>query len=131
MLPFAIELKHGEPTYEQMLAAVRRALFTGQLRDGDPFPSVRVLSQELRISPTTAHKVVALLKSEGLLAPRPGLGMVVTAEFLPDTNGRREMITETARKLVREAKDLCLDVNDVTETVSEQWELESETESNN
>ena len=55
MLPFTIQLQHGEPVYEQMLAAVRRALFSGQLRDGDAFPSVRVLSQELRISPTTAE----------------------------------------------------------------------------
>ncbi len=121
MLPFPIDIQHGEPVYEQMLAAVRRALFTGQLQDGDPFPSVRALSQELRISPTTAHKVVGLLKTEGVLVSRPGVGMVVTAAELPNRDGRCEMITETTRKLVREAKDLSLELSDVTETLAEEW----------
>lgn len=121
MLPFTIELEYGGPIYEQMLAAVRRALFTGEIRDGDPFPSVRVLSQELRVSPTTAHKVVDMLKKEGLLAPRPGIGMVVTANNLPDRGRRKSMIVETARKLVRESKDLSLRLNDVQETVREEW----------
>ena len=126
MLPFTIQLQHGEPVYEQMLAAVRRALFSGQLRDGDAFPSVRVLSQELRISPTTAHKVVGLLKTEGVLVSRPGVGMVVRSSELPDAAQRRGMIAETARKLVREAKDLSLGIEDVTETVADEWKRKTE-----
>ena len=126
MLPFTIQLQHGEPVYEQMLAAVRRALFSGQLRDGDAFPSVRVLSQELRISPTTAHKVVGLLKTEGVLVSRPGVGMVVSSGDLPDATQRRGMIAETARKLVREAKDLSLGIEDVTETVADEWNRNNE-----
>lgn len=122
MLPFAIQISHGEPVYEQLLAAVRRALFTGQLQDGDAFPSVRALSQELRISPTTAHKVVAMLKNEGVLVSRPGVGMVVATGGLPNRDGRREMISETTRKLVREAKDLSLELSDVTESLREAWD---------
>ncbi len=122
MLPFTIEIQHGEPVYEQMLAAVRRAVFTGQLLDGDSFPSVRMLSQELRISPTTAHKVVAMLKTDGVLASRPGVGMVVTTNGLPNRDGRRAMIADTARKLVREAKDLSLGIDDVTEALAEEWQ---------
>jgi len=121
MLPFAIELKHGEPVYEQILSAVRKALFTGRLRDGDPFPSVRALSQELRISPTTAHKVVLVLKNEGVLAPRPGIGMVVTAATLPSKEERRAMIAESACKLAREAQGLSLGLKDATEELKKQW----------
>lgn len=130
MLPFAIEIQHGEPVYEQMLAAVRRAVFTGQLVDGDPFPSVRSLSQELRISPTTAHKVVAMLKSDGVLVSRPGVGMVVTTGGLPDREGRRTMITDTTRRLVREAKDLSLNLDDVTEAVTEEWRRDQSSNGN-
>lgn len=126
MLPFSIQLKHGEPVYEQILAAVRRACFRGELRHGEPFPSVRVLSQELRISPATAHKVVALLKGEGLLAPNPGIGMVVIADALPDRNGRQARISEAARRLVREAKDLSLELKSVTDAVREAWEEDKE-----
>lgn len=122
MLPFAIQIEHGEPVYGQLLTAVRRALYTGQLQDGDPFPSVRTLSQELRISPTTAHKVVGLLKNEGFLVSRPGVGMVVTANGLPDRIGRRALIRESAEKLVREAKDLSLEIDDVRKAISDAWE---------
>lgn len=38
---------------------------------------MRVLAQELRISPTTVHKAVLELRDGGFLASRPGAGMVV------------------------------------------------------
>jgi DNA-binding transcriptional regulator YhcF (GntR family) len=77
MLPFSIQLQDGSPVSDQILLAVRKALLTGQMKAGDEFPSVRTLSQELKISPTTAHKVVLLLKDAGWLNSRPGIGMVV------------------------------------------------------
>ena len=61
MLPFSIELKPGLPITEQVIFAVKKAVVGGQLKSGQPFPSVRVVSQELRINPNTAHKIVAAL----------------------------------------------------------------------
>ena len=77
MLPFSISLKPGVPLYQQVIYAVTRAVVTGQLRAGDPFPSVRALSQELKINPNTAHKIVASLVEDGLLEVRAGIGTVV------------------------------------------------------
>src|SRR5436305_974798 len=54
MLPFSIDLKAGLPVAEQILFAVKKAVVGGQLVAGDKFPSVRVLSQELKINPNTA-----------------------------------------------------------------------------
>jgi GntR family transcriptional regulator len=56
MLPFSIDLRPGLPVAEQILFAVKKAVVGGQLRPGDRFPSVRVLSQELKINPNTAHR---------------------------------------------------------------------------
>ena len=44
MLPFRIELVPGVPVYEQLVAAVTRAVVSGDLSPGDAFPSVRALS---------------------------------------------------------------------------------------
>ena len=77
MLPFSVQLKRGEPTHVQILAAVREALALGQLRDGDPFPSARELSQELRISPSVAQKVIGELRDNGFLAQQQGSGLIV------------------------------------------------------
>ena len=57
----------------------KKAMISGQLRPGDAFPSVRVLSRELKINPNTAHKVIVSLIAAGLLETRPGVGTVVAA----------------------------------------------------
>lgn len=66
-LPFSIELKAGLPVAQQVCYAGRKAVVGGQLRAGDKFPAVQVLSHELRINPITAHKMVASLVAEGVL----------------------------------------------------------------
>ena len=77
MIPFRVAFKPGASLYEQVVYAAKKALVSGQLRAGDPFPSVRMLSAELKINPNTAHKVVTQLLNEGLLEVMPGTGTVV------------------------------------------------------
>jgi len=113
MLPFSIQLADGTPVSDQILLAVRKALLTGQMKAGDEFPSVRTLSQELKISPTTAHKVVLLLKDAGWLNSRPGIGMVVTKPEQPGLADRLAQITPGCRALLKEAADLNLTLNQV------------------
>jgi GntR family transcriptional regulator len=108
VLPFSIQLQDGSPVSDQILLAVRRALLTGQMKAADAFPSVRTLSQELRISPTTAHKVVLQLKAAGWLTPRPGIGMVITIPDQPSKDERLAQLTPACRALIAEATDLNL-----------------------
>lgn len=113
MLPFLIQIEDGLPVSDQILQAVRKAMLTEQLAAGDEFPSVRTLSQELRISPTTAHKVVATLKDAGYLAVRPGIGMVVTTPELPERDERLDHLQPLCVELLKEAQDLHLKFDDV------------------
>ncbi|TLD72789.1 GntR family transcriptional regulator [Phragmitibacter flavus] len=113
MLPFTLQLQEGIPVSDQILQAVRKAMLTGQLCAGDEFPSVRALSQELRISPTTAHKVVLALKDSGLLASRPGIGMVVTAPVEPSLSDKLAQLAPTCERLLSEAAELGLSFDDV------------------
>ena len=77
VIPFRVTFRPGSSLYEQVVYAAKKALVTGQLRPGDPFPSVRKLSAALRINPNTAHKVITQLLNEGLLEVMPGTGTVV------------------------------------------------------
>jgi GntR family transcriptional regulator len=106
MLPFPIRFLDGLPASGQIVLAVRKAVFAGQLRDGDEFPSVRSLSQELQVAPATAHKAIAQLRDEGLLASRPGVGMIVRTNSTPDAAARLEMLAPAIAVLVREAAAL-------------------------
>jgi DNA-binding transcriptional regulator YhcF (GntR family) len=108
MLPFAFQLRDGEPVSDQIVRAAHRALADGELREGDLFPSVRALAQALRISPTTAFKVVQELKDLGFLVSRPGIGMVVQALELPPLERRLELLEWSARRFLAEARALHL-----------------------
>ena len=79
MLPFSFQLRDGEPVSDQIVRAAHRALASGELREGDLFPSVRALAQELKISPTTAFKVIQQLKDLGFLVSRPGVCLLYTS----------------------------------------------------
>ena len=121
MLPFKVEIKTGLPVYEQVVYAVKKAIVSGQILPGETFPSVRTLSQELKMNPNTAHKVVMTLVSEGLLEVKPGIGTVV-AQALTATRGQRSLIlNEEVERLVVEAKNLSLDLKEVLEAVKKHW----------
>ena len=117
MLPFSLNFQDGIPVSDQIMRAVRKAVLTGQLIPGDAFPSVRAMSQDLKISPTTAHKVVSQLKTAGYLASRPGIGMVVCNPALPERSERLELLAPACRELLDEAQELGLDLDDVIEAV--------------
>lgn len=121
MLPFPAELKTGSPVSEQLVYAVKKAVISGQMQAGDKFPSVRMLSQELRINPNTAHKVIAALINEGLLEVKPGIGTVVGKKTKATPQQRSELLGEDVEHLVVEAKKLRLDVEDVTRAVEQHW----------
>src|ERR1700733_1346605 len=100
MLPFRVEFQVGAHTYEQVVYAVKKAIIAGALKPGDKFPSVRVLSQELRINPNTAQKVVAALTAENLLTVKPGIGTLV-ADAQPATKEQlAELLGDDVERVV-------------------------------
>ncbi len=121
MIPFRISFEPGTPIYEQVLYAAKKAVIAGQLRAGEPFPSVRALSKALKINPNTAHKVVSQLISDGLIEVQPGLGTVV-AERPSSTAGQRaNLLKKELEQLVVEAKRLGLGLDDVSDAIADHW----------
>ena len=121
MLPFSIELKPGLPITEQVIFAVKKAVVAGQLRPGQAFPSVRVVSQELKINPNTAHKIVAALVAEGVLLTTPAVGSVVAAHVPGDRAERAELLGADLERVVVEAKKLGLTLDEVSAGLASQW----------
>lgn len=118
-LPFSITLRTGEPVADQVIFAVTRAVVSGQLQPGDPFPSVRTLSQELQINPNTAHRIVSALTDDGLLIVRPGIGTVV-ADELGGSRDRRALSEEMERVVV-EAKRVGLTLQQTVALLRDHW----------
>jgi GntR family transcriptional regulator len=125
MLPFSLALRPGEPVVDQVVYAVTRAVVSGQLRPGDRFPSVRALSQELKVNPNTAQRIVALLVEAGLLIVEPGIGTVVavggTRAATPRKADVAALADRLAEPLVVEARRLGLGLTDVVDLVRDRW----------
>ena len=61
MIPFRLSFEPGISLYEQVVYAAKKAVVSGQMLPGEPFPSVRTFSKALKINPNTAHKVITHL----------------------------------------------------------------------
>jgi GntR family transcriptional regulator len=121
VLPFSIELKPGLPITEQVIFAVKKAVVAGQLRPGQPFPSVRVVSQELKINPNTAHKIVAALVAEGVLITTPAVGSVVAEPQNADRATKALLLDGDLERLVVDAKKLGLGLDEVQAGIAAHW----------
>src|SRR5664279_4290768 len=121
MIPFRVTFRPGTSLYEQVVYAAKKALLAGQLRPGDPFPSVRTLSAELKINPNTAHKVITQLLNEGLLEVRAGTGTVVAPPRESTPAECTRLLTHEVEQLVVEAKKLGMSLSAVTAALADHW----------
>lgn len=121
MLPFEVALTAGESPYRQIVYAATRAVVSGDLTVGAPFPSVRVLSQSLKVNPNTAQKAVAELVRAGLLEVRPGVGTVVANWGPASAAERRALLSGELERLLVEARRLGVTKRELLDAVGERW----------
>lgn len=121
MIPFHIELKAGVPIYEQIIYAIKKAVAFGQLAVGDRLPSVRSLSQELKINPNTAQKAMAHLIQEKIIEVRPGIGCTVASVSPATPEQRAAILAKKIEELVVEAKRLGLNEREMTQAMHKRW----------
>lgn len=80
-----------EPIYEQIVSQIKAEIISGTLAAGQPLPSVRTLSKELKISALTVKKAYDYLEEEGLVNTVHGKG-----SFISETN--QGILMEERRK---------------------------------
>ena len=122
MLPFEIRLKNGPPVYEQLLYAVRKAVWSERLVPGEAFPSVRVISRALKVNPNTVQKAIGILQRDGYLEVRPGVGTVVARPEYVDPRQKAAFLETGMEELVVRARELGITRKEVLQAVKEQWE---------
>jgi GntR family transcriptional regulator len=71
---FPIDPTDPTPLYAQLERAIKAAVATGRLREGDRLPTVRQLAVNLRINANTVAKVYGELERAGVLETRRGVG---------------------------------------------------------
>jgi GntR family transcriptional regulator len=76
--------------YKQVTDQIKDAIAAGDLRPNDRLPSVRELSEALKVSAITIKRAYFDLETEGYILTRAGLGSFV-AEVSRETMRRRKM----------------------------------------
>ncbi len=75
-----ISSSSGKPIYEQISSQIKAMILSGQLREGDSLPSMRLLAKELRISLITTKRAYNDLQQEGFIQTITGKGSFVAAQ---------------------------------------------------
>jgi len=70
---------NSQPIYRQLRDRVVAMILEGELKEGEPLPSVRNVAVELRLNPLTVLKGYQQLVDERLVEKRRGRGMYVCA----------------------------------------------------
>lgn len=115
-------MEPGTPIYHQILTHIKRGIVAGTVRDGDEFPSRRVLSALLGVNPNTVQKACRLLEEEGLLHSHTG---AKSCMILPEDRVRairQELITEDARAAVEKLKQMGLSKEEVFDLIETYWD---------
>jgi GntR family transcriptional regulator len=70
----------GRPLYLQIIEQIRRRIAVGDLKPGEPLPSIRQLAVDLGISVITIKRAYLELEREGVIATHHGKGSIVVAD---------------------------------------------------
>lgn len=79
------------PIYEQIVTQIKNEIITGELKEGEALPSIRLLAKELRISVITTKRAYEELEREGFIVTMSGKGSFVASKNL-------EIVREEQRK---------------------------------
>lgn len=95
----------GQPIYEQICTQLKQLILSGELKEGEALPSMRVLAKELRISVITTKRAYEELERDGFIVTAAGKGSFVAGmnrEVVREEHLRR--IEECFGEAVRLAK---------------------------
>ena len=90
-----------KPIYEQITDQIKAMVLNGELTEGTPLPSMRLLAKELRISVITTKRAYSDLERDGFVETVAGKGSFIAAknkDFLLEEQLRR--IEECLQKAI-------------------------------
>src|SRR5688572_8797443 len=122
-MQFQVSFKSGKAVYLQLVEQVRAAAASGAMQDGEPLPSIRVLSEDLRVNRNTVAKAYAELESQGIIETLAGKGCFVRATDSPlRKDVRRKLVAERIDDAVTHAHHLQVDKSDFLRLAEERYD---------
>lgn len=122
MTPFRLKPDSSQSIFDQVVFAATKAMLSGALKPGEPFPSVRTMAADLKIHPNTAHKVIQHLIQERWLIASPGRGTTVATPPPARRGDRQRLLSQDIEQLVVEARRVGADLDEVLASIESHWQ---------
>lgn len=93
----------SKPIYEQITSQMKAMIMSGELKTGDPIPSMRLLAKTIHVSVITVQKAYEDLTRDGFIETTVGRGSFVAAQ-------NKDFIQEEQQKRVEEHLMIAADI---------------------
>ncbi len=92
----------NDPIYLQIVKQIKAMIMSGELKAGDPLPSMRNMAMQMRISLITTKRAYEELERDGFIESYTGKGSFVKAQ-------NQELLREENLKQIEELLQTALD----------------------
>lgn len=110
----------NNPIYEQITSQIKSMIMNGELKSGDPIPSMRSLAKTIHVSVITVQKAYEDLARDGFIETSVGKGSFVSSankDFIREEKQKEiENLIEKSILLAKEngiSKDMIKDLIDI------------------
>jgi GntR family transcriptional regulator len=117
-LEFKVDAKSAVPVYEQIKRAIKLAILSGKLEEGEQLMSLRELALKLTVNPNTIIKVYDQLETEGFISSRPGAGYYVKFDRPGGRQREQRLLREITQEYIAEALQLGYSIEDIIKEIS-------------
>ena len=117
-LEFKVDAKSAVPVYEQIKRAIKLAIVSGNLEEGDRLMSLRELSLKLTVNPNTIIKVYDQLETDGFISSRPGAGYYVKFDRAGTRQKEQRLLRELTQEYIAEALQLGYSIEDTIKEIA-------------
>lgn len=115
--------KSGVPIYEQIEQQLKSEILEGNLKSGEPLPSIRSLAADLKISVITTKRAYEELEKEGMIYSVPGKGFFVDNPDFQYLEEKRTLDIEgELDSLLDKAKHAGIDKQELKDMIDILWE---------
>lgn len=115
----------GQPIYEQIVSQIKSLIITGELKEGEALPSMRLLAKELRISVITTKRAYDELEREGFIVSFTGKGSFVAGKNMELI--REQLLKEIEnhmQEIVKLSNNCGMDLKELIEMITLLYEGE-------
>jgi GntR family transcriptional regulator len=99
-----IEYNSGIPVYRQIINRACAAVAAGTFKVGDQLPTIRALSERLKVNPNTVAKAYRELELKGIIMSERGSGSFIQAQPpAPEATEKTAKLTDLYHRLLADA----------------------------